>query len=114
MEMQISFSNMTWHLHTVSKLPVPGLRSMVSWDPVLNWPACAPFPLARFGQPRTSPHGSARCVLHFHRPAFAPLRGTPPGGAALKHHVSCCRTMNETPNRQCKEEKTEMRYKNKK
>ena len=30
MEMQISFSNRTWHLHTVPKLPVPGLRTMVS------------------------------------------------------------------------------------
>ncbi len=29
-EMQISFSNRTWHLHTVPKLPVPGLRTMVS------------------------------------------------------------------------------------
>ena len=29
MEMQISFSNRTWHLHTVPKLPVPGLRTMV-------------------------------------------------------------------------------------
>ncbi|MEQ2280079.1 hypothetical protein AMECASPLE_016090 [Ameca splendens] len=44
----------------------------------------APFPLARFGQPGTAPHGSACCVLHFHRPAFAPLKGTPRGGAALK------------------------------
>ncbi len=26
----ISFSNRTWHLHTVPKLPVPGLRTMVS------------------------------------------------------------------------------------
>ncbi len=25
-----SFSNRTWHLHTVPKLPVPGLRTMVS------------------------------------------------------------------------------------
>ena len=40
MEMQISFSNRTWHLHTVPKLPVPGLRTMVS--PVLNWPANSP------------------------------------------------------------------------
>ena len=32
MEMQISFSNRTWHLHTVPKLPVP----------VLNWPANSP------------------------------------------------------------------------
>ena len=30
MEMQISFSNKTWHLHTVPKLPVTGLRTMVS------------------------------------------------------------------------------------
>ena len=30
MEMHISFSNRTWHLHTVPKLPVPGLRTMVS------------------------------------------------------------------------------------
>ncbi len=30
MEMQISFSNRTWHMHTVPKLPVPGLRTMVS------------------------------------------------------------------------------------
>ncbi len=30
MEMQISFSNRTWHLHTVPKLPVPILRTMVS------------------------------------------------------------------------------------
>ena len=28
--MQISFPNRTWHLHTVPKLPVPGLRTMVS------------------------------------------------------------------------------------
>ncbi len=30
MEMLISLSNRTWHLHTVPKLPVPGLRAMVS------------------------------------------------------------------------------------
>ncbi|XP_066515340.1 uncharacterized protein [Hoplias malabaricus] len=30
MEMQFSFSKRTWHLHTVPKLPVPGLRTMVS------------------------------------------------------------------------------------
>ncbi len=27
-----SFSNRTWHLHTVPKLPVPGLRTIVSPD----------------------------------------------------------------------------------
>lgn len=35
MEMQNSFSNRTWHLHTVQNLPVPGSRTTVSvWS---NW-----------------------------------------------------------------------------
>ncbi len=40
MEMQISFSNRTWQLHTVPKLPVPGFKD--HGIPVLNWPANSP------------------------------------------------------------------------
>ncbi len=39
-EMQISFSNRTWHLHTVPKLPVTWFKD--HGIPVLNWPANSP------------------------------------------------------------------------
>uniref|UniRef100_A0A8C1Y9L7 Transposase Tc1-like domain-containing protein n=1 Tax=Cyprinus carpio TaxID=7962 RepID=A0A8C1Y9L7_CYPCA len=86
MEMQISFSNRTWHLHTVPKLSVPSLRTMVS--------------LYLIGQQTENLWGVVKRKMRYARPKNAEeLKATIRATWALITHEQCHRLIDSMPQR---------------